>query len=159
MCTSAEEKVSFVIDDFIRDKDSTIWICKLDNGLIAYQDDDREGLEPSSWIRLKNYCHNNKVSITEMSIRFRSNEVFVGRNEEGFFFRRAILGGIGLNRKQKPFNRHYFLVGILKEGKVSVKKWQVPEMMLIEEDVRNPDDVILVGESLIVNQQNRKMQV
>lgn len=144
-------QITTKIDDFIRDKDSTIWIVKLSNGLTVYQDDDREGLEPSAWIRLGNYCRENKVSIVEMSIKFRSHEELVGSNAEGYFFRRAILGGIGLNRKEKPINRHYFLVGILKDGQVHVKKWQVPEIHLIEEDVRDPNDENLVGVSLIVN--------
>lgn len=150
-------EISTSIDDFIIGKDSTIWICKLDNGLTAYQDDDRPNLEPSAWVRLSNYCKENSVNIIEMSIRFRSHEELVGRDCEGFFFRKAILGGIGLNRKEKPVNRHYFLVGTLKNGLVSVKKWQVPEIFLIEEDVRDPNDENLVGVSLIVNNKNKKI--
>ena len=163
MCTSTEEsslakanmldnsQITTILDDFIQDKDETIWICKLDNGLTVYQDDDRPGLEPSAWIRLGNYCRLNKVNIIEMIIKFRSHEELVGREADGHFFRRAILGGLGLNRKEIPVSRHYFITGVLKDGKVYTTKWQVPELMLIEEDVRDPDDENLVGVSLIRN--------
>lgn len=161
MCPSAESsQVSFAIDDFIRDKDASMWFCKLDNGLTVYQDDDRPGLEePSSWLRLRQYCSENNVNIVEMSARFRSNQVLVGAGADGYFFRRAILGGIGLTRKEKPVSRHYFIMGVLKDGVLHVKKWQVPEFMVIEEEDRDPNNEDLVGVSLIVNQQNGKVQV
>lgn len=146
-----DSQITTQLDNFIQDKDETIWICKLDNGLTVYQDDDREGLEPSSWIRLGNYCRQNDVKILEMKVKFRSHEEYVESNADGYFFRRAILGGLGLNRKEIPVSRHYFITGILKDGQVYTKKWQVPELMLIEEDIRDPDDENLVGVSLIRN--------
>lgn len=147
-------EITTQLDSFIQDKDETIWICKLDNGLTVYQDDDREGLEPSSWIRLGNYCRQNDVKIVEMKVKFRSHEEQVESNADGYFFRKAILGGLGLNRKEIPVSRHYFITGILKDGKVYTKKWQVPELILIEEDIRDPEDENLVGISLIRNIKN-----
>jgi len=63
--------VSFEVDDFIADKDSTIWIAKLSDGRLVYEDDDRPGYdERSAWKRLKVFCEVNKLYVQQMFIRF-----------------------------------------------------------------------------------------
>lgn len=154
MCSQTKsEEISFVIDDFISDKDSTIWYCELSNGKTVYQDDDRPGYdEPSAWLRLAKYLHENKVNIVKMWIRFRSHIELVGENAEGYFFRKSVLGGLAMQRDEVPINKHYYLAGCLRDGKIEVVKWQVPELIEIERETRYPTDgEKYVGISLIKN--------
>ena len=58
---------------------NAIWFVTLSNGETVYQDDDRPNIEPSSaWLRLKTYCKENDVYITEMFLKYRSNIVKIG---------------------------------------------------------------------------------
>lgn len=138
-------------------KHITRWIVTLDNGVIVYQDDVGQGnLRPgthlTSWERLQNYCGNNKNYIVDMKLQFRSHIENMPANVEGYFFRRSILGGIGIMRTSRIIpDTFFYLVGILKDGKVTIQKWRVPELILNtdEEDIRDPDDFDNCGKSLI----------
>ena len=47
-----------------------IWMVTLSNGESVYQDDNRPNIYPeSAWIRLKIYCEENDLYITDMKIR------------------------------------------------------------------------------------------
>lgn len=148
------------MDDYILDKDCTIWVCELSNGENIYQDDERPGLEiESAWIRLAEYLTLNKLDIVSMKLKFRSHEEHVGKDVDGFFFRKSVLGGLGLNRRECPVNQHFFLAGVLKDGLIQVTKWHTPELTVAENEVRDPLDRKNVGESLIVNNKNREVNL
>ncbi len=135
----------------------TRWIVTLDDGIIVYQDDVgqgnlRPGSELTSWERLQNYCRNNNNYIVAMKLKFRSHTENMPSNAEGYFFRRTILGGIGIQRTFRVIpDTFFFLVGILKDGKVTIQKWRIPELILNtdEEDIRDPHDFDNCGKSLI----------
>lgn len=127
--------VSTEIDSFIEDKDSTIWICTLSNGQTVYQDDERPGYHNSAWIRLKNYCSINSLSIQNMRLKFRSHVETVGDFCTSYFFCKSILAGFGM---EKPNN--YYITGVVKEGVLYTDKWIVPELLKISSDERNPQE-------------------
>lgn len=80
--------VCFQEDDFTYEKPR--WVAVLTDGTEVLQDDDRPGLEPSSWKRLNNYladinsvCWDNhlggppELRISHIYLKFRSNIVQV----------------------------------------------------------------------------------
>lgn len=157
-----EEKIA---DDFIntvankggRQHDLARWIVTLNDGTKAYQDDAgqgelRQGTNLSSWERLQNYCKKNSNYIVAMQLQFRSHIENIPSNAEGYFFRRSILGGIGGEKtKKRSPDVFFYLAGVLKDGKVYVQKWRIPELILNTEveDVRDPNDYEMCGKSLI----------
>lgn len=134
-------------DDFTRSRFLTEsrWVARLTNGESVISDDGRPGTKKSAWLRLADYVKEKGVRIETLQIEFRSHvERPVPANADGYFFRTAV--GAFLNDK---VTFGFFLVGYLKDGKVYVSRWQVPELLPIDKDERNPDDADAVGESLI----------
>ncbi len=121
-------------DDFIENK--TQWVATLCDGTVVYKDDEREGQEiPSAWIRLQKYCKENKKSIIDLHLRFRSNIIHaLDKNSEGYFFANKIFQLIG----GPAFN--FFVVGTVKENKILTKTFKIPELIQVEESERNLED-------------------
>lgn len=126
--------VCTVDDEFVRD--SMRWVVVLSNGQTVYEDDDRPGLEePSAWKRLKSYCQEEKVSIVEMWLQFRSNRVQVApRGADGYFLVKSVFGVWG---DRETF--HAYMVGTLVDGKIQGSRWKVPELVSLESFERQPD--------------------
>jgi hypothetical protein len=76
------------LDNFLEDK--TIWIAKLSNNLLVYQDDDRYGRIPNAWIRLKEYIKKNNLSVIALAVRFRSHIVEIPPNSKGYYYAKSI---------------------------------------------------------------------
>ena len=54
------------------------WVATLQDGREVYQDDDRysiEGKRDSSWLRLANYCRENRTFLKNVKLQFRQNEM------------------------------------------------------------------------------------
>lgn len=139
--------VSFEIDDFINDKDETIWIATLSDGRKVYQDDDRpEHQEKRAWVRLQAFCSKNNLFVTQMSIKFRSHNEDNPVSSEGYFFRKGVLGQFGSTKSV-----NYYLTGPIIDGKIHVTKWRIPELIIEEQEVRPIDgneDGIIWNQSL-----------
>src|SRR5688500_6949137 len=96
-------------DDFILEK--LRWIVTLSNGEKIYQDDDRPGeAEPKAWLRLREYVHQNSLSITKFEIQFCSHiEEAASANADGYFFVQAI-DAVAFSGEAGSV-RTYYLVG------------------------------------------------
>lgn len=127
----------------------TYWTVKLSNGEYVMQDDNRPGVEPhSAWLRLAEYVRQNRLSIKEMWVQFRSHvESTLPADADGYFFRKCAMGFLFDNSTYG-----FYLIGYLHNGKVRVQKWKVPELLLVEEEERDPADDSQVGQSLIRNE-------
>lgn len=136
--------LTFNPDDFINERFESHprWVVTLSDGRKVYQDDDRPGVTPNSaWIRLGIFLEKNPdLSIVDMTIGFRSHIVDVGKNAKGYFFSKSLMASAGTNEVMG-----FFVVGTLSEYGLRIKKYLVPEIEQVEEEVRYP----LEGESLI----------
>lgn len=111
------------LDEFIIDKDETIWVVELSNGEKIYQDDGRYGFYDKAWLRLMDYCYNNNLKILKLWITFRSHTEFIFENDgDGIFFRQGILAQIGYARK-------LYIFGIVKDDKIYAQYWRIPEVI------------------------------
>lgn len=132
-------------DGWIREQDQTIWIAGLENGETIYQDDYRPGMEPqSAWLRLRKYCYENDTYITSLVLKFRSHTELVAENAEGYYFARGVMGS--------PFWKQsvqQYVTGVVNCGNVPIRVWRVPELIVMEEELRELDKVN--KECLIVN--------
>lgn len=121
-------------DDFIFEK--LRWIAELSNGQRVYQDDGRPGLqEYSAWIRLKDYCKQEGIYITNLYLQFRSNHVHpLPAKAEGYFFshKSAIFSWGG-----ETYG--FYLVGHVEGDVIKVKEYKVPELILFREEERSVD--------------------
>lgn len=121
------------LDEYIFDKDETIWIVKLSNGEKIYQDDGRYGTNDKAWLRLKKYCYLNELNIENVSINFRSHTEFLFENDgDGVFFRRGILAQIG-------YVQGMYIFGLVKNNLIYVQHWWVPPVIKQEDEteIRN----------------------
>jgi hypothetical protein len=141
MCHLSREKsnmVSFELDSFITQKDKTFWIAKLSDGRTVYQDDDRPDYEErNAWLRLKKFCEENNLFVTQVKIQFRDHIEVLPESNEGYFFR---YGAFGCLKSKKSYSR--FIVGPVKNNQVEVQVWRIPEIILENEysETRNIED-------------------
>jgi len=119
-----------------------VWIAMLSNGETIYQDDDRPNVEPqSAWLRLKSYCEDNDLHIVNMKIKNRSHMLEVGNECDGFFFCK-VAGSYMFGTE----THHAFSIGTLENGRLRVRKWNLPSLEPDRFEDRDPHEV---GEMLI----------
>ncbi len=128
-------------------EDKPIWIAELSNGESIYQDDNAEKYEDvSAWIRLKKYLKINNLKIKKLYLRFRSNILHtIEENSEGYFFSMGIIGMMNSST-----NVNYYIIGNIKNNKVSIKKIKVPELIVFDEEERELSSC--TEEQLILNE-------
>tara|TARA_Y100001963_G_scaffold58553_1_gene81914 strand:+ start:16480 stop:16929 length:450 start_codon:yes stop_codon:yes gene_type:complete len=119
--------VSKKIDSYINAyaDSNPIWIVKLSNGETVYQDDGRPDVKPeSAWLRLKQYCEENNLYITNMKLKNRSNQVDLGSDHDGYFFCK-VAGSFMFSGD----TNHSFKIGYLNDGRLRVRKWNLPAIL------------------------------
>lgn len=128
--------VSLVEDDYVRelqdDRKTPIWIAELSNGSRVFMDDKRPGCQPpSAWLRLLAHVRDHRVTVRSLRLKFRTHEVFpLPENAPGYFFSKSMLGILGGG------THGFYLVGHVSQEAVSVQRWKVPELYLVEQEVR-----------------------
>ncbi len=136
-------------DDFTREQwlGQARWNVRLSNGEHIFQDDGRPGQEQSAWLRLAGYVREHNLKIEAMWLQFRNEPPRrLPEMAQGYFFRKSIGAFF-----PSGVSYGFYLVGHLKDGVVRVTRWKVPEMILVEEEARDPQDEEKVGLSLIRN--------
>jgi hypothetical protein len=126
------------------------WQVSLSNGMVVYQDDERNG--ESSWKLLRRYLLDNEdVYIIGMFVGFRDNIIQLPDNADGYFFRNALLSCIN------EWEKHSFIVGTLvDDSHISVSKYELPEMTFLGTELRHIDDA---GESLILCKKKAQVSI
>lgn len=129
------------------------WRVRLSNGEVVLQDDERPGVQPASaWQRLAEYVSSQRLTIEALWLVFRSNVVRpLPEHAGGYFFRNSSFGSMVGGQTAS-----FFLIGYLHDGILRVQKWKVPELLIAEQEFRDPDDHRLVGQSLIRNERLEK---
>ena len=138
-------------DEYVTDLEqgclTASWRGTLSNGQTVIQDDDRPGVDPpQAWLRLQKYACENKLSIVKMWLQFRSNvqDKILPENADGYFFCKQACSF--LHGSSKTF--HFYVLGSLQNGKLVVQRWKVPELVMIEQESRDP---ATAGPCLILN--------
>jgi len=127
--------LSTTIDDFISNyiEGTPRWEVVLNNGERIYRDDGRNNIKPhSAWIRLKTYCNEKNLYITNMLIGFRDHIYHLPANADGYYFSLGARGGFGL-----PKTMQLFFAGTLQNDVLEVTCWKVPEMLKEETTIRD----------------------
>lgn len=129
-------QLSFSADEWISQyrEGNPIWIATLCNGQTVYCDDGR--YEPhSAWSRLKEYCRENCLTISEMRFGFRSNMFSLPPNKAGYFFCRSLLCGVG-----QGVPTYSWKLGYIENGIVKVQSWIVPPFIAEGTEQREIND-------------------
>lgn len=120
ICTNPDDEL--ILERLDRE---TRWVAVLSNSLTVYQDDNRYGESDAAWIRLKNYCQTNKVTIEKLRIQFRTN-IQEFTSADGFYFTKGVAGEL-FNGGQNSYN--YFVIGLVKNGEVHKTWYKIPEII------------------------------
>lgn len=121
---------NFVIE-LQEDKAQAILVVELQNGELVFGDDGRPGQEPSSfWKRLKM----SEPEIHNIYIQFRTEKVQpFPANQKAYFFCKGLIKA--WNSNEKPI--YFFKLGcLINDNEFLVKNYQVPELILVEEEKR-----------------------
>ncbi len=146
----AKQSVAKQLDSYVNQygDQNPMWVVKLSNGETVYQDDDRPEREPqSAWARLKIYCEENGIHITNMKIKNRSNVQDVGSDFDGYFFCKCA-GAYMFGDN----TIHSFVVGGLNDGKLRVRKWVMPEMTperFEDRDIKKSQECLIVKKEIL----------
>jgi hypothetical protein len=127
------------------------WVVDLSNGERIYQDENRPGVNPKAWLRLREYVCENHLAITNLFLQFRSNIVTpLPKNAKGYYFVNAILAALG-DGDQRLI--HYFNIGYYDGDVIHITKWQAPELLQVDSEVRSPKSCL--EETIIYDSTNR----
>tara|TARA_Y100001938_G_scaffold88159_1_gene120784 strand:+ start:1902 stop:2378 length:477 start_codon:yes stop_codon:yes gene_type:complete len=133
-----------------------IWIATLSNGETIYQDDDRPNVEPpSAWVRLKAYCEENNLHITNLKVRNRTHIEEVGSDYDGYFFCKGA-GALMFS----DYVIHTYSIGVLKGESLKVQTWRLPELVPERFEERDPyqSPDCLITKKGILNEQKLQAQ-
>lgn len=106
---------------------NTVWVATLSNGeeVCRYDIGDND-----TWAELKQRVINENLSITSLTLRFRSNAISVPPNQPGYMFCKGVLAST-----TRCLN--LFSIGhLMYDGSVKVKQYIVPELIEWEEITR-----------------------
>ncbi len=142
ICTCEDDWVRYLQDDCRL----AVWLAHLSNGSVVYMDDRRPGEQPASaWLRLGEHVRRHQLRITELSVKFRSHHRrgFLPAGADGYFFCHGVVGLLS-----QDTTLSFMLFGVLTNGELLVQRWQVPELLLVDQRRRDP---ALAGDGLIRN--------
>lgn len=126
------------LEEYRKDK-YRIWIrVTLSNGTDIYLPEHKD------WLRLKTYCQENKLGITNVGLQYRSHSVGVDTADaDGVYLVRSLVGVMGEN------SRNTITIGKLYGTQVHKTLWVTPE--LIQETTETTDVEECFKEALILN--------
>ena len=112
------------------------WLATLNDHTKVYRNDIGE---KDSWLVFKEFLNDSDKYITGLHFFFRDNYVEIGWNKSAFFFTKMIKGEYGGS------TQFFFCGGYLNDdGKsVHIKKYVLPELLIMEEEDRNINDPTL----------------
>lgn len=90
---------------------NAIWEATLSNGVRVLQNPDSDDDISNPWVRLCQYCKENKLRITGVKFRFRDNTITLRDNAEIYIVRRGIMGSVASNTQT-----HYYIAMVKKGG-------------------------------------------
>lgn len=144
--TSYDEKINDIWENHAR------FEVILNNGTKVYQDDGIYPYKESSWIRLRNYCIDNKLHIVNFKIGFRDNIKSLPENKDGYYFRKMAKCFFGSPTKQK------YIVGYEESGVLKCSIIAIPEIIIeIEEErIIDLEDLSLISKEVVRKNQKEK---
>lgn len=68
------------------------WIASLSNGITVYDSRNIDDIAtPSAWLRLKKFCADHKVSITQLRLQYHDLMITLAPHAKGYFFARRMM--------------------------------------------------------------------
>jgi len=137
-----DTRVSFEQDQFILDhfEWNARWVATLNDGREVYQDDDRysTGERDSSWLRLVNFCNENKLWLRNLKVQFRQNEL-------NFPDREAYLLTMGAGGEiYSGITHSFFIIGcpLFNDGQYLNQLWiRTPDMSVVRTNIILVEDL------------------
>jgi hypothetical protein len=137
--------ISFAISDEEK-RERPYWRALLSDGRQVFQHDFTNGESTNSWKELKEFVESEGLNIDGVWLVFRDHSEEIGVGKKGYFLIYSILADL-----MSDFTRHFYVFGTLEDdGMVHTRKWMLPELLSLEEDVRSTTSGGM-AEGLIVN--------
>ena len=125
-----------------------LWTAYLSNGDVCYQDDNRPGLEPSSWFRVKMYCYDNDLDVVKVKFRFAGYEYIAvsdeNRENDGVYFSK---GASALLTETENKTWDLYVIGSIAKPFMDVVKYEVPTLGIHSSHRR---DIVESNETAII---------
>lgn len=129
-----ENKVSFDVDSFIKNKDKAFYALLLEDGRTIFQDDGRYNTVDPAWLRIKEFLETNRIRVKSVKIHFRSNSATVlevPEDYDGIYFcNRAQQDLSGFEYAGEQITQFFMRFGLLKDNKVYYTDYRVPELLV-----------------------------
>ncbi len=98
-----------------------IWAVRLSNGMNVYQDDK----EVSSWSVLRNYCLDNKLTISSLWLQCRTNRVPIDISHgNAVYFAKGIIKEL-----TSETSVDFYSIGLWKNGEATITKYHIPTLI------------------------------
>ncbi len=119
--------------DFYYILTTPFWFVELSDGSTVYQYDfNEEGEHVNSWLELKEFVKQEKMSITKMGVRFRDHVEIIAEGAPGYFFVYSMITNLADGATD-----NFYTCGYLEDETVHTRRWRVPELILIEPGERS----------------------
>lgn len=122
-----------------RTNKTATWLkVKLTDGTLFFIHDYKE------WSSVKEHCDEKSEFISELELQFRSHCVTMDiESADAIYFVPSVMGMVGGETK------HYFTVGVLKDGMMHKKMWKTPELIMERETTESIEECF--AEAIIYN--------
>lgn len=128
---STVRELPYVLSTCVTDNTPEIrWIANLSNGLTIYDSVNNDDLSiPSAWLRLKKFCHEKHVTITQLRLQYHKRLITLAPHADGYFFakRMAVLVNVINSYKQMAIG-----IGYLHNGTLHIE-WFTDQGMIDSE--------------------------
>lgn len=129
-----KDYLTFEDSDWLREM--PIWIANLNNGQTVYQHDHAPGCEePSTWIRLRNYCSDNNILIDNLYLRYWDHVVNIRSGAAGYYY----ANGVGAWLDSSAPTKRHFIIGVLEGEIIRKSVYSNPELTFLEYKVSDFD--------------------
>lgn len=119
--------VSTVVDPYVAVfiDNNPYWVATLSDNTVIYQDDNRPGLEPSAWLRLRQYCEDNNLNVVNLKLQFAGYQynAYDGTGD-GVYFSRGSSALLGEDLRTWDL----YVVGVLRGRYMDVVRYEIPTL-------------------------------
>lgn len=113
---------------FSRVFEDLTWVAELSNGQHAFQSND-----PKGWLHLKQYCDEHNLGLNWIELQFRSHIERI-QGAEAYYIAQTVSGDIFSDNMFGGYN-----VGALIDGALCVDTWRSPELIIVDQNKRDPE--------------------
>lgn len=123
----------FVVDEYtaVFIDQNPYWVATLSSGDVVYQDDNRPNMEPSAWLRLREYCYAEDLNVSSLMLQFAGYQFHAyDGSGDGVYFSLGSSALLGEDLRTWSL----YVVGKILSKHMDVVKYEIPTL---QEQIRD----------------------